>query len=32
MLLKIAETYIIEKDDGNKIAEAMAKLSKLTCV
>jgi hypothetical protein len=29
MLLKIAETYIIEKDDGNKIAEAMAKLSKL---
>lgn len=29
MLLKIAETYIIEKDDGNKIADAMAKLAKL---
>lgn len=29
MLLKIAETYIIEKDDGNKIADAMARLSKL---
>lgn len=32
MLLKIAETYIIEKDDGNKIAEAMARLSKLNPV
>ena len=28
MLLKISETYIFEKDDGNKIAEAMLKLSK----
>jgi hypothetical protein len=32
MLLKIAETYIIEKDDGNKIAEAMSKLSKITTI
>lgn len=29
MLLQIAETYIIEKDNGNKIAEVMLKLSKI---
>lgn len=32
MLLQIAEKYIIEKDDGNKLAEAMLKLSKIKTV
>jgi hypothetical protein len=32
MLLTIAESYIIEKDNGNKIAEAMLKISKVNVV
>jgi hypothetical protein len=32
MLLKVAETYIIEKDDGNKVADVMAKFAKVQTI
>jgi hypothetical protein len=32
MLLKVSETYIIEKDDGNKVADIMARFAKVQTI